>query len=116
MKLIFEYNWGDEPCYGREIFAVEYSSKDDLALDFQIACEEAIKNPNEFGFYEFEFFIEKDLCLSDFMSRVPIKGANKSGNIKYEWLYNPPSIYTLEEWLQQTTIHPTKKNMTKTSI
>ena len=105
MQLIFEYCWGDEPCYGREVFAVEYSSKDDLALDFQIACEEAIKNPNEF-----EFFIEKDLSLADFMSRVPIKGANKSGNIKYEWLYNPPSIYTLEEWLQQTTIHPTKNS------
>jgi hypothetical protein len=111
MHLIFEYCWGDEPYYGQEVFAVEYSSKDDLALDFQIACEEAIKNPNEFGFYEFKFFIQKDLSLTDFMSRVPIKGANKSGNIKYEWRYNnPPTIYTLEEWLQQTTVYPVKNS------
>ena len=99
MKLIFEYTWGSEPCYGTDVFPVEYSSKDDLALDFQIACEEAMEKSKAI-----DFFIGKELYAADFMDRV-VKEGKKSGKEKVEWTYNGPTIYTLEEWLQQETAY-----------
>ena len=98
MKLIFEYSWGSEPCFGTEVFPVEYSSKDDLQLDFQIACEKAMENKKQI-----DFFIGDELEPSDFMKRVLLKEGKKSGKQEYEWAYEGPTIYTLEEWLQQET-------------
>lgn len=100
MKLIFEYTWGSEPCYGREVFPVEYSSKDDLILDFQIACEEAMTNSKAI-----EFFIGRELYPADFMNRVLVKEGKKSGKQEHKWEYVGPTIYTLEEWLQQETAY-----------
>lgn len=100
MKLIFEYTWGDMCCYGREIFPVEYVSKDDLILDFQIACEEAMANSKEI-----QFFDRRALDPSDFMDRVLVKKGNKSGKEEYKWEYRGPIISTLEEWLQRETAY-----------
>jgi hypothetical protein len=89
MILIFEYQWGSEPCSGTEIFPVEYKSKDDLILDFQIACEDSFRNKSPFN-----FFINQELDLSNFVMY---------NSLTKEYCYYGPSIFTLEEWLQQET-------------
>lgn len=91
MILIFEYTWGGEPCSGTEVFPVEYKSKDDLILDFQIACENSFKNKTPF-----KFFVNRELDLSDFMAY---------NSLTNNYFYYPPSIFTLEEWLQQETVY-----------
>jgi hypothetical protein len=93
MKLIFEYYWGSEACCGTEVFPVEYSSKDDLLLDFQIACEKAMETSTKV-----EFFVGRELHPTDFMHRVLVKEGKKSGKQECEWKYHGPTIYTLEEW------------------
>jgi hypothetical protein len=92
MKLIFEYNWGSEPCYGTTLFPVEYSSKDDLLLDFEIACIEAYQNSKNLDFFE-----RQPLDLCDFMIRDYY---SKKDNVHY----HSPTVYTLEEWLERFTL------------
>lgn len=94
MKLIFEYNWGGEPCYGTSIFPVEYSSKDDLLLDFEIACIQAHENNTDLNFFENDY-LYLDLC--DF-----IKYDYQIGRKKFQYL--SPEVYTLEEWLERFTL------------
>ena len=96
MKLIFEYQWGSEQCYGTTLFPVEYSSKDDLLLDFEIACIEAYKNSKELDFFEKHPLDLFDFMVTDYCS--------KKNNIHY----NSPTVYTLEEWLENNTAFPKK--------
>jgi hypothetical protein len=99
MKLIFQYNWDSEPCYGTTIFPVEYSSKDDLLLDFQIACEESLKSNKDLNFFE-----GLNPSWSDFFSKV--YSIKKSNYLDYELIYDGPTVYTLEEWLENNTAIP----------
>lgn len=101
MILIFKYTWGSEPCYGMDIFPVEYSSKDDLELDFEIACQEAIEHSKPL-----DFFTGQPLNAGDFMKRV-VKDSKKSDKLTVEFIYEGPTIYTLDEWLQQETMYKT---------
>ncbi len=93
MKLIFQHYWVDFTHSGTTIFPVEYSSKDDLLLDFEIACIEAHRNSKGL-----DFFQGRSLHLSDFMVTLDLK----NGNVAYD----PPTIYTLEEWLENNTAIP----------
>jgi len=93
MILIFEYNWGSEQCYGTSIFPVEYSSKDDLLLDFEIACIEAHENNKDFNFFGDYYLLD----LSDF-----IYYDYQIGRKKFQ--YVSPEVYTLEEWLERFTL------------
>lgn len=96
MKLIFEYQWGSEPCYGNTLFPVEYSSKDDLLLDFEIACIEAYKNSKQLDFFEKHPLHLSDFMVADYYSR------------KNDINYYSPNVYTLEEWLENNTAFPKK--------
>jgi hypothetical protein len=91
MKLIFQYHlwnyWGSEPC----LFPVEYSSKDDLLLDFEIACIEAYRNSKDLDFFEKDPLHLSDFMIRDFYSK------------KDDVHYHPPTVYTLEEWLENFT-------------
>ena len=100
MKLIFEYSWGSEFEGGTEIFPVEYSSKDDLALDFQIACEKAHQEKTKI-----DFFIGQELWPCDFMEHVLVKEGKKSGKQEYQWRYVGPEIYNLDDWIQQECLY-----------
>jgi len=94
MILIFEYSWGSEPCSGTSLVPVEYSSKDDLLLDFEIACIEAHENHTNLNFFE-------DYCLylDDFMV-----SSYDYHSKKRKVQYISPTVYTLQEWLERFTL------------
>lgn len=99
MLLIFEHTWGGEPCPITEIFPVEYSSKDALIADFRAACEKAMRESTKI-----DFFIGQEFYPSDFMYR-DVKKSKKSDKEKIELVYGGPTVYTLEEWLQERTLY-----------
>ena len=76
MILILEYSWGGEYEGGTEIHPIEYSSKDDFLIDFQIACEECYENKESL-----EFFKGHSWEPTDFMEHVLVKEGRKSKQV-----------------------------------
>jgi hypothetical protein len=98
MILILAHHTGNESCSSTEIFPFEYKSKEDFEIDFEIACEEALKEEASFEFFQGYSFHSSEF----FIPEVVIGSKSKKEQVK-GFQYYGPEVYTLEEWLARET-------------
>lgn len=92
MKLVIVAHYGDGCTWScTETLPVEYESEEAFAVDFEEAMKKARANKVSYSMWDLEFAGQR-WDVSQFFY-TPYKSK--------EEVYNPPEIYTLEDWWEK---------------